>query len=202
MDEAWETENDSDDNALEDKLDGLALAKRGISRNHRVPPWQPAGTQKASNTRVKRVEDDSILHYIQHLRGAYGPSPGEDASPLPYAEASELFDRVEAWARQTGILDAFERVEKAVKNIEEVAKNLQDKKPASYAQAVRAGGATQAATLDTPQKIHPKEEKRVTIKILNKSEAEEIRYQAKEDIVTRIQQSAGGQHAAHTVLAV
>jgi hypothetical protein len=64
MTEAWETENDSDDNALEDKLDGLALAKRGISRDHRVPPWQPAGTQKASNTRAKRVEDNSILHYI------------------------------------------------------------------------------------------------------------------------------------------
>lgn len=40
------------------------------------------------------------------------------------------------------------------------------------------------------------------MKILHKAEAEEIRHQAKEDIVARIQQSAGGQHAAHTVLAV
>ena len=56
--------------------------------------------------------------------------------------------------------------------------------------------------LDTPQKIHPKEEKRVTVKIPNKMEAEEIRHQAKEGIEARIQQSAGGQHAAHTVLAV
>jgi hypothetical protein len=30
--------------------------------------------------------------------------------------------------------------------------------------------------LDALQKIHPKEEKRVTIKILNKTEAEIIRY--------------------------
>ena len=40
------------------------------------------------------------------------------------------------------------------------------------------------------------------MKILNKTEAEEIRHQAKEDIVARIQQSAGGQHTAYTVLAV
>jgi hypothetical protein len=40
--------------------------------------------------------------------------------------------------------------------------------------------------LDAPQKIHPKEEKRVTIKIPNKTEAEIIRYQAKEEIVARI----------------
>jgi hypothetical protein len=40
--------------------------------------------------------------------------------------------------------------------------------------------------LDAPQKIHPKKEKRVTIKILNKTEAEIIRHQAKEEIVARI----------------
>jgi hypothetical protein len=56
--------------------------------------------------------------------------------------------------------------------------------------------------LDAPQKIHPKEEKRVTIKIPNKEEAEVVRRQAKEEIVTRIQQSAGGEHAAYTVVAV
>jgi hypothetical protein len=56
--------------------------------------------------------------------------------------------------------------------------------------------------LDAPQKIHPKEEKRVTIKILNKTEAEIIRHQVKEEIVARIQQCAGGKDASHTVLAV
>jgi hypothetical protein len=40
--------------------------------------------------------------------------------------------------------------------------------------------------LNAPQKIHPKEEKCVTIKILNKIEAEIIKYQAKEEIVARI----------------
>jgi hypothetical protein len=178
---------------------GFLLGKPPDSRPQRSS--EPIRTQDAPETQAERVEDNSILHYIQHLRGQYGPSPGEDALPLPYDEASELFDRVEAWARQTRVLNACERVEKAVKIIEEAAKNLQDK-PASYAQAARAGGAAQETVLNIPQKLHPKEEKRVTIKIPNKSEAEEIRHQAKEDIVARIQQSAGGQHAAHTVLAV
>jgi hypothetical protein len=40
--------------------------------------------------------------------------------------------------------------------------------------------------LDAPQKIHLKKKKRVTIKTLNKTEAEVIRYQVKEEIVARI----------------
>ena len=36
--------------------------------------------------------------------------------------------------------------------------------------------AAQGVALDAPQKIHPKEEKRVTVKIPNKIEAENIRY--------------------------
>jgi hypothetical protein len=56
--------------------------------------------------------------------------------------------------------------------------------------------------LDAPQKIHLKKEKRVTIKISNKTEAEVIRHQVKEEIVARIQQCAGGKDASHTVLVV
>jgi hypothetical protein len=40
--------------------------------------------------------------------------------------------------------------------------------------------------LNALQKIHLKKEKRVTIKILNKTEAEIIRHQIKEKIVARI----------------
>jgi hypothetical protein len=76
-------------------------------------------------------------------------------------------------------------VEKAVKIIKDTANKLQlQDKPTSYAQAARTGGTegtggTRAApgvALDAPQKIHLKEEKRVTIKILNKTEAEVIRH--------------------------
>ena len=155
---------------------GFLLGRPPDSRPQRsTESTEPTRTQDAPETQAESIEDNSILHYIQHLRGQYGPSPGEDASPLPYDAASELFDRVEAWARQARVLDACERVEKAVKTIKEAAKNLQDKL-ISYAQAVRTRGAASEAVLDTPQKIHPKEEKRVTVKILNKTEAEEIRH--------------------------
>jgi stalled ribosome rescue protein Dom34 len=56
--------------------------------------------------------------------------------------------------------------------------------------------------LDAPQKIHPKKGKRVTIKIPNKTEAEVIRHQAKEEIVARIQQCVNGKNASHTILVI
>jgi hypothetical protein len=55
---------------------------------------------------------------------------------------------------------------------------------------------------DAPLRIHPKEEKRVTVKIPNKAEARELKEQSKEHIVGRIQQAAGGKTAGHKVLAV
>ena len=71
------------------------------------------------------------------------------------------------------MLDACERVEDAVKTIEEIIKKVQDTRPASYAQAVRTGStrAAQGVALEAPQQVHPKEEKRVTVKIPNREEA-------------------------------
>jgi hypothetical protein len=79
--------------------------------------------------------------------------------------------------------------EKAIKIIKNTANKLQlQDKPISYAQTARIKGikAAPGVALDAPQKIHLKKEKRVIIKILNKTEAEIIRYQVKEEIVTRI----------------
>jgi hypothetical protein len=71
-------------------------------------------------------------------------------------------------------------VEKVIKIIEDTANKFQlQDRLISYAQAARTEGGTRAApgmALDAPQKIHPKKEKRVTIKILNKTEAEIIRH--------------------------
>jgi hypothetical protein len=71
-------------------------------------------------------------------------------------------------------------VEKAVKIIKNTANKLQlQDRPISYTQAARIKEGIRAAlevALDAPQKIHPKKEKRVTIKILNKTEVEIIRY--------------------------
>jgi hypothetical protein len=69
--------------------------------------------------------------------------------------------------------------EKGIKIIENTANKLQlQNKPINYAQAARIKGIRTAleVALDAPQKIHLKKEKRVTIKILNKIETENIRY--------------------------
>jgi hypothetical protein len=70
-------------------------------------------------------------------------------------------------------------VKKAIKIIKDTVNKLQlQDKLISYAQAARTEGtrAAPGVALDAPQKIHPKKEKRVMIKILNKTEAEVIRY--------------------------
>jgi hypothetical protein len=79
-------------------------------------------------------------------------------------------------------------VEKAVKIIEDTASKLQlQDKPTSYAQAARTEGtrAAPGVALDAPQKIHPKEEKHVMIKIPNKTEAEVIRDRRENPTVRR-----------------
>jgi hypothetical protein len=62
--------------------------------------------------------------------------------------------------------------------------------------------ATQGVAWNAPQKIHPKEEKRITVKIPNKSETRAIKNQLKEEIVARIQRVVGEKTTNHTVLAV
>jgi hypothetical protein len=71
-------------------------------------------------------------------------------------------------------------VEKVIKIIEDTANKFQlQDRLISYAQAARTEEGTRAApgmTLNASQKIHLKKEKRVTIKILNKTEAEIIKH--------------------------
>jgi hypothetical protein len=57
-------------------------------------------------------------------------------------------------------------------------------------------------TEDSPPFVRPKDEKRVIVKITNKSEVKNIQSQSKKDIIQRIQHAAGGTQATHTVLAV
>jgi hypothetical protein len=52
-------------------------------------------TQTASETQAKRIEGDSILHYIRYLRNTFGPAFKEDARPILYAEAAKLFKKAE-----------------------------------------------------------------------------------------------------------
>jgi hypothetical protein len=95
MNDAWETDNDSDDDSLQDQLDDLT--KRFLLPDQ---PTQLTQTkQNGPETRTKRAESDSILQYIRYLKNTYGPASTEDARPIPYTEVAKLFERVEIWAR-------------------------------------------------------------------------------------------------------
>jgi hypothetical protein len=52
----------------------------------------------------------------------------------------------------------------------------------------RAGGVgvAQGTALEAPPTAHPREEKRIMVRILNKTEAEAIKKQTREAIVSRI----------------
>lgn len=194
------------DNDTDEDSDNLADAFSGLKKGFLLakPPDRTGQPENASETQAKHMQDD-VLKEIQYLRCTYGDSPGEGAMPIPYAEASKLFQMIEAWTRQTRVVDACERVEKAVTTIEAVAEKLRSRQTASYAQAARIGGpraVAQGVAWDAPPKIHPKEEKRITVKIPDKAEAHEIKRQSKEEIVARIQRVVGGETADHKVLAV
>jgi predicted DNA binding CopG/RHH family protein len=63
-------------------------------------------------------------------------------------------------------------------NHKKAVNKLQNKKPASYAQAANIKNikAALGAALNAPPKIHLKKEKRVTVKIPNKIKIESIKY--------------------------
>jgi len=177
------------------------LLKKPPDRREPERPTEPTRAQDAPETQARRTQSDDILNDIQYLKNVYGQALGEDARPIPYAEAAKLFQKVETWACQIRVLDACGCVEKAAKTIEEAADKLQNKQTASYAKAARIGStrAAQGVALDAPLRVHPKEEKCVKVKIPNKMEAQIIKQQSKEEIVARIRQVAGGKAASHTV---
>jgi hypothetical protein len=220
MDDAWDTE-DSDidiDNNEEppSTFDGLTkgfLLAKPTCRNREPTPQRSQSEQSSQRTlntpeiQAKRSIKEEVIQEIGHLKGTYGPFSGEDATSVPYSELAGLFHKIELWIVQTcqeDVSNAYERVEKAAKRIEEVADKIQHTKPTSYAQVARMEGprATQGVAWNAPQKMHPKEEKRIIVKIPNKSEAQAIKDQSKEEIVARIQRVVGEKTANHTVLAV
>ena len=69
----------------------------------------------------------------------------------------------------------YKYVEKATKRIKEIVDKLENIKPIiSYIQAARIGNARILRTEDSPPLRYLKDEKRVIIKIFNKSKAKNI----------------------------
>lgn len=132
MNDSWETDNDT-----EEDIDGPLNEFSGFKKRFLLekPPDRREPERLLEPTRAYSAPDN-ILHDIQYPENTYGQSPGEDAMPIPYAEAAKLFQKIKIWT-QTRVFDANERVEKAAKTIEEAVNKIQNTRPASYAQAAR-----------------------------------------------------------------
>jgi hypothetical protein len=109
--DTWDSDNSTDEDIDE------------ISDEDRREPPKPTKPTHAPKTQARCTQSDAILQDIQYLTDIYGQAPEEDAKPIPYVEAAKLFQKVKTWA-QTRVLDAYKRVEKAVKTIKEAANKL------------------------------------------------------------------------------
>jgi hypothetical protein len=76
---------------------GFFLKKPSDYSDRREPErsTEPTRIYAAPETQAKRIEGDSILHYIRYLRNTFGPAPEENARPILYAEIAKLFEKVE-----------------------------------------------------------------------------------------------------------
>jgi hypothetical protein len=138
--------------------------------------------------RAKRTQGDDILQDITKLRDLYGQKQGKAAKLIPFEEAEAVFKKV-LETRELRVDDAYERVKELIKAAEKVAGRLTEKHeegvmPRSYAQAAHMGnaGAACGIAIEAPFTIHPREEKKIMVKIANKMEAEAIKKQTRKDI--------------------
>jgi hypothetical protein len=76
--------------------------------------------------------------------------------------------------------------------------------PHDYVQVARMGGTSAAygTTLDAPPVAHPREEKRIVVRLAKKEEVEAIKEQTREDITGRIQRVADEMQEKYRVIAV
>ena len=131
--------------------------------------------------RAKRTQGDDILQNITKLRDLYGQKQGKAAKPIPFEEAEAVFKKV-LKTRELRVDDAYERVKELMKAAEKVVGRLTEKykkgvTPRSYTQAARIGnaGAACGIAIEAPPTTHPREEKKIVVKIANKMEAEAIK---------------------------
>jgi len=128
----------------------------------------------AGEPQAKPTYSDEILQDIRNLRDLYGQTHGRIAQPIPFNEASKLFQKIEEWTRRVRVADVYDRVETAVKTIKKVVDRLEsrwkeDRTIKSYAQAARNGN------VGAPPLVHLREEKRVIIRITDKEEVDIIK---------------------------
>ena len=163
-----------------------------------------SATKGGQEAHTKRMQSEDIKATWKKLEETYGQKQGRAASPIPYKEVAGLMRLVlEEYEK-----DASRRVDHATNVILKLAEKLEDRwkentAPRSYAQAARRGNAgVEYGKMEVPPAVHPREEKRIVVKITSKEEAVALKEQSREEIASRIQQVAGVTQANHKVVAV
>jgi uncharacterized coiled-coil DUF342 family protein len=100
-----------------------------------------AGEKKARNIRARREE---IIEEIKRMRDSYGQKNARTPRSILFTAVEKLFDKIEEWARYERVIDAFERVEAAVKRLKVATEKLGKQEEiirgnATYAQVASRG---------------------------------------------------------------
>ena len=166
-------------------------------------------TRSAGEEQANSTDSEVIQREIKQLKDFYGQKGGRAARAVPLAEVLQILQRVEQETRKVRVNDASRRVEEAVRIVEKIAGKLEDRwrengAGKSYAQAARRGAVdvTQGKSLEVAPLAHPREEKRVIVRIPNKAEADALKEQPREEIVQRIQRGIGAEYTDRRVIAV
>jgi len=166
-------------------------------------------TKGSQEERTKRTRGEEIEHDIKMLRDIYGQKPGRAAKPVPFIKVDAVFRKIDEVTRFLRVNDACKRVEEMVKDIEKVAGKIDDRwkqasAPRSYAHVTRVGntGVVLGAGVETPPTARPRDKRRIVVRIASKEEAEALREQTREDIVSRIQLTADEAYTNHKVVAI
>lgn len=179
----------------------------------------PRETRGRSRLSLGEIPEDRETHGnriradIKTIRETFGPSKERDSRAIEFSTLAPFLRSVEAWTQATHTTDAPTRTEKAITRIEAVADKLEKHTKedggkqllASYANALRKGGAggTQQVdkTITEPSKEDPKEQTQILIKIMDKPEAEEIKGISNEEIIARASRDDSESTATRNIIA-
>jgi hypothetical protein len=162
----------------------------------------------ADKEQAQRTRSEEILADIKKLRDSYGQDKNRDGKAIPYMQAARLFQKVEKWARDVHISDASQHIEKATEKMDKMITKMEDRwkevnNNKSYAQVLAGSVASGSqATSTRTQSMTQTEEKRIIVHFPDRTTAETIREQSREDIVERIKGGADAAPANRQVIVV
>jgi hypothetical protein len=121
------------------------------------------------------------LQNIIKLKNLYNQKQKKAAKFILFEKAEAVFKKV-LKTRELRVDDVYERVKELIKVVKKVAERLTEKHekdviPRSYMQAacIKNADAACKIAIEAPSTTHPREEKKIVIKIANKIETEAIK---------------------------